>query len=642
MNNQAARKSPGNKFKSHQAQPMNPVLNPDQFRPTNRLRKLIDLIGDGDDHINIYQNPKTKLGQIFSPLVDFHFTIPLHGRFASRQGLRYYLLSIDGDEAYRRMSSNKMHSYSMARNNSEHSYPNLQFFMVQALVEQINSNPEALELILENDLPFDAYFMNRVMIQGTQNMIPTRPFDANQMIEVAQRISDAIKNDVDVDMSSYIDDHDRLEAMQNRILQEQLFVEENRPAPKKKKKKKTHKEGNYVDQNQMESVPGIEIERDSDGELVFTDDASVVEKTKWFDYPFLGVRLVLDRKVEVWKINTFLDSNFGRADEKRIPRLGLGKVRGYVHLNEDGTENPDNQVIWTERPMTVYEFHLEYVISTSGVPSTEVEEDKVEAPKATVLKVDVDDDIFTTNRFSIPLIKQSITIDTIIGSTKIKNYLDSLDGTEVLIDPALIDSINVLSFEDLDSDGAKSYELIEPIPLTQYVDMVRASIASDEFIDEQIAQEEESVNEVLSAAEVVEEEPEPNVIGEEEPAEKVTDHEETISGSDDPDENRIVEADPIVSFQDGVSGFICYFVNDLTMKEYETIDTENDTPCEILIRAYGAPATGDFITLDQPMTLSDFRKNFNVDKEPSQEEPQASQDVVVKDIPKSVFVPQFP
>ena len=198
--------------------------------PDHRIRRLSDLDEDGVDHINIYQFPQTELGHLLSPFNDTPFTIPLHGRFNSREGLYYFLLSEIGDDAYRTMKPWTMRKYARINGNMGTHYPNMTYFMAKALCAQMNDNPRIAQLLKDNTLPFEAYFIITSRVENYDSNIMTRPYNSEWMLDIVNTASKAVKSGNEFPLLDFIDDPDAMARLEKRV--SRPFTPP--PVPKKK------------------------------------------------------------------------------------------------------------------------------------------------------------------------------------------------------------------------------------------------------------------------------------------------------------------------------------------------------------------------------------------------------------------------
>lgn len=204
-------------------------------RPTTPiLKRLIDLVGDGEDHINTYLDCKTELGTSLSPFTVIPFTHPLFGKFDCRQGLYYYLLSEIGDEAFRTYTPKRMRAYATETGNMGKFYPNLRYHLAVAQWLQIKNNDTLKQQIIDNQLPYDAYFIRKIRSDNSVSHIPSRPnTNASWIVAIVNIISSALKKGEEPNFDSLIDNKNELEKLRNRITR----PVQTPPPPKKPKQK---------------------------------------------------------------------------------------------------------------------------------------------------------------------------------------------------------------------------------------------------------------------------------------------------------------------------------------------------------------------------------------------------------------------
>lgn len=201
------------------------------------VRKVTDLGPDGEDHINVYMNCKTDLGNALSPFAITPFISQFYGKFNSRQGFYYYLLSKDGHEAFRTMHPIKMRSYAAGLSTMGFFCPNLRYHMATALWSQIKGNEVVKQKLIDNQLPFEAYYLKRQKFDDLVSHIPARPNgNAVWITRIITVIANALKKGVDPVFDEFIDDKEQLERLKSKITRPLTPPPE--PKPKKEKVKK--------------------------------------------------------------------------------------------------------------------------------------------------------------------------------------------------------------------------------------------------------------------------------------------------------------------------------------------------------------------------------------------------------------------
>lgn len=121
------------------------------------MSEKIDPELDGVGHINIYSSAKTSLGRLLSNFARTPFFHPEYGYFASMEGFYYWA------------STGKMHDelkplygYLAKKKGKEFpvvKYRKFQEDVTRAAKLKVIQNPEILELLSRNDLPFYHYYV---------------------------------------------------------------------------------------------------------------------------------------------------------------------------------------------------------------------------------------------------------------------------------------------------------------------------------------------------------------------------------------------------------------------------------------------------------------------------------------------------
>jgi hypothetical protein len=235
QNNQRTRSNFGNYALGEQLQKFTPrIKTKNTFAD---VKKVTDLGPDGEDHINVYTNCKTELGAALSPFATTPFISPFYGKFNSRQGFYYYLLSKDGHEAFRTMQPVKMRSYAAGLSTMGFFCPNLRFHMATALWSQIKDNEIIKQKLIDNQLPFEAYYLKRQKFENVVSHIPARPnSNATWITRIVSVIANALKKGVTPVFDEFIDDKEQLERLKAKITRPLTPPPE--PKPKKEKVKK--------------------------------------------------------------------------------------------------------------------------------------------------------------------------------------------------------------------------------------------------------------------------------------------------------------------------------------------------------------------------------------------------------------------
>lgn len=241
-------------------------------RDYDDVKKVTDLGPDGEDHINVYSNCKTELGKALSPFEIKPFIHPLYGKFNSRQGFYYYLLSKDGHEAFRTMPPTvKMSKYAANLPTMGFFAVNLRYFMAEALWYQIKDNETVKQQLIDNQLPFEAYYLRRQKFDDTVSLIPSRPnANAQWITRIVTVIANALKANTVPNFDEFIDDKEQLEKLKAKIMRPLT------PPPAPKPKKEKVKKEVVTAEAKVEIPPGIE----DDASLPVEEGMQAVEELR--------------------------------------------------------------------------------------------------------------------------------------------------------------------------------------------------------------------------------------------------------------------------------------------------------------------------------------------------------------------------
>lgn len=246
---------------------------PKERNYVDELPRLTSYDGDGLDHINIYLDPKTELGSILSPFTIRPFISPFFGRFNSRQGLYFYLLSTNGHEAFRTMDPKNMRTYARKFVSIQPFAANLKYFMTRALWLQIANNERAIELIKDNQLPFDAYYSYLHRDGAVVTKVLSRPtHNAIWMIQSVKEIVAAIKEGREPNFEQFIDRPEELSILENKFSSTYVPPEpsaNSEPRPKKAKKNKSEQKPNF---------DGYDVYSKQDNEQAQAEQTATVEE----------------------------------------------------------------------------------------------------------------------------------------------------------------------------------------------------------------------------------------------------------------------------------------------------------------------------------------------------------------------------
>lgn len=104
---------------------------------------------EGYTHINLYFRSKSKIGRALALENDqYHFDIPVHGKFRSVTSYYYWLISGENDDAYRTLNGYNAKKLFVENGVKVHFNPIKQRQYLEALEYQIYQNQELIDLIV--------------------------------------------------------------------------------------------------------------------------------------------------------------------------------------------------------------------------------------------------------------------------------------------------------------------------------------------------------------------------------------------------------------------------------------------------------------------------------------------------------------
>lgn len=146
---------------------------------------------EGEDHLNISAQSKTRLGRFLDPGYCFNFEYPHVGEFKSALALGYWLRSKDLDDKIRKLAGQKLKRYVAEHNLYNKRIPNYTAIIANAVWLRVKSRPEVLRSIKELDptLTILSYYTHKTSnIRITTNYAP-------MVVAIATEIIAAVKED---------------------------------------------------------------------------------------------------------------------------------------------------------------------------------------------------------------------------------------------------------------------------------------------------------------------------------------------------------------------------------------------------------------------------------------------------------------
>jgi hypothetical protein len=141
---------------------------------------------DGDDHINIYQNSETVLGQALSQSANLGIDHPHFGHFSSLEGFWQWIATQEHDDRLRSLNGHSLRM--LAKKLTKCHVPNLQMIVMDACWLKVNRHTELRASLTKSTLPFDCYYFSR-----ENQHLRMRPYYATWMVYGFEEIRKALK-----------------------------------------------------------------------------------------------------------------------------------------------------------------------------------------------------------------------------------------------------------------------------------------------------------------------------------------------------------------------------------------------------------------------------------------------------------------
>lgn len=212
---------------------------------------------EGEDHINIWFNSDTRLGKLLDPgylkTINYNFI----GKFSSVQNLWHWIRSTTLDDSIRRMNSYNLRMYASSNGHKFRHVPNFKAIIGSATWYKIKGYKYILEDIknLDSDIKFLSYYvMKSSGLRVCSNY-------ATMMIEIANIIVDAVKNDKEPDFTPLCDAPEKTGL---RYLE--AFLEDILPPEKLQELLAKEKAGDVTEEEDYEAqepTPEQEIDQES-------------------------------------------------------------------------------------------------------------------------------------------------------------------------------------------------------------------------------------------------------------------------------------------------------------------------------------------------------------------------------------------
>lgn len=168
---------------------------------TNAMRapatSAMNWVGDGIDHINIWEKADTELGRFLSHGSNNDFNHSQLGRFNNMEALWHYVQSEERDDRIRNMRGRYLKNFS--RQLTPLRVSNFKAIIMDSNYQRIRQYEPMVELIVATDLPFDCYYVNH------DSKLRIRPVFFKWLILGFEEIRRALKEKRDPNFTDFMD-----------------------------------------------------------------------------------------------------------------------------------------------------------------------------------------------------------------------------------------------------------------------------------------------------------------------------------------------------------------------------------------------------------------------------------------------------
>lgn len=154
-------------------------------------------IEDGVDHINIWKDGKTELGQLLAHDSDLSFKHNIFGPFGTMEALWYYIRSTERDDRIRNLHGQKLKNFARQLTNVQ--VDNFRAIIMDSNWQRICAYPVLKDAIGASDLPFELYYVDR------HTGLRVRPQYFPWLLEGMEEIRRAIKENREPDFAFLMD-----------------------------------------------------------------------------------------------------------------------------------------------------------------------------------------------------------------------------------------------------------------------------------------------------------------------------------------------------------------------------------------------------------------------------------------------------
>lgn len=155
--------------------------------------------GDGEDHINIWIEGQTTLGQYLALDSDLPFTHKYFGRFQSVECFWFYIQSQERDDRLRSMRGQTLKTFS--RKLTRHRVTNFQAIIADTMYQRVMAYKKLQDAIRESTLPFDYYYVER----SGEIHLPVRPNFFKWIVAAVNEIRKALQGNREPNFSFLMD-----------------------------------------------------------------------------------------------------------------------------------------------------------------------------------------------------------------------------------------------------------------------------------------------------------------------------------------------------------------------------------------------------------------------------------------------------
>ena len=141
---------------------------------------------DGVDHINVYSKGKTEIGRLLSNFAETPFTYEPYGTFKSVEGFWYYYFTDCENEYLKDLHGSA--AKTAGKKVLKEAYGDVtekdKEIVLEAIRCKLRQNRYILDLLVENDLPFEHYY---VRIDDNKTKVTDKP-EYKWMMDEYERI----------------------------------------------------------------------------------------------------------------------------------------------------------------------------------------------------------------------------------------------------------------------------------------------------------------------------------------------------------------------------------------------------------------------------------------------------------------------